>query len=127
LADQIDGKDPGGQRQLGVFKQAACGQRGLMPAANALEQTPGAVTNHVVRVAAAAWAAEAVGPAGGLQRRCAVRLGAEIAKEHGQRHVGLELDSAEGHRVRCMVGRNQVMRTVAQQMSLAEAGFKSGF
>lgn len=78
LADQIDGQDPGGQRQIGVFKQAARGQQGLMPAANALEQTPGAVTNHVVRGAAAEWAAEAVGPAGGLQRRCAVRLGAEM-------------------------------------------------
>ena len=29
LADQVDGQEPGGQRQLGVFKEAAGGQRGL--------------------------------------------------------------------------------------------------
>lgn len=123
LADQVDGQEPRGQRQLGVLEQAAGGQRGLMPAADALEQTPRAVTNHVVRVAAAAWAAEAAGPAGGFQRRGAVRLGAKAAKELGQRHAGLELDSVEGHRVRSVIGYTQVTRPVAHHMSLAEAGF----
>ena len=37
LADQIAGQKPGGQRQLGVFKEAAGSQRGLMPAADALK------------------------------------------------------------------------------------------
>ncbi len=123
LADQVDRQEPGGQRQLGVFKQAASGQRGLMPAANALEQTPSAVANHVVRDAAAAWAAEAAGPTGRLQRLGAVRLSAKAAKELGQRHAGLELDSVEGHQVRSVIGCTQVTRPKAHQMSLAEAGY----
>lgn len=123
LADEIDGQEPCGQRQLGVLHQAAGCQRGLMPAAVALEQAPSTVADHVVRVAVAAGAAEASGPSGGHQRRGAVRLGAKAAKELGQRHAGLELDSVESHRVLSVVGCTQVTRPVAHRVSLAEAGF----
>ena len=123
LADQIDGQEPGRQRQLGVLHQAAGGQRGLVSAAIALEQAPRAVANHAVSVAAAPRAVEARGPTGGHQRRGAVRLSAKAAKEFGQRHARLELDSVEGHQVRSVVGCTQVTAPVAQWVSLAEAGF----
>ena len=123
LADQIDGQEPGGQRQLGVLHQAARGQRGLVPAGDALEQVAGAVADHVVRLAVAARTAEAPRPTCSLQRLGAVRLRAEAAKELGQGHAGLELDSVERHGVRSVFGCTQVTRAVAHQVSLAEADF----
>lgn len=52
----------------------------------------------------------------------ATEVGVVAAKELGQRHAGLELDSVEGHRVHSVVGCTQATRPVARQMSLAEAG-----
>lgn len=45
-ADQIDGQEPSRHQQLGVFHQAAGRQRGLMSAAIALKQTPGAAASN---------------------------------------------------------------------------------
>ncbi len=43
-------------------------------------------------------AAEALGPTHALDRLSALRFGAEVAQEFGDRHAGLELDLAAGHR-----------------------------
>lgn len=58
---------------------------------------PGAVAEPIVDIAVAARAAKGTGPTGGLQRLGALRLGAKAAKEFGQGHAGLELDSVEDH------------------------------
>lgn len=98
LADEVNGQEPGRQRQLGVLHQGACRQRGLMPARPALKQLAGAVTHHVVMVTGAARAAEAIGPARAVDRLGALRLGAEAAQKFRNRHAALELDLVAGHR-----------------------------
>jgi hypothetical protein len=106
-----------------VFHQATGGQRGLMPAGVALEQAPSAVADHIVRLALAARAAEAPRPTGSFQRRGAMRLGTKAAKELGQGHAGLELDSVVGHQVHSVVECTQITGPLAHQVSQAEAGF----
>ena len=74
---------------LGVLHQAAQGQRGLVPAAGALEQLPGAVADNIVRIVVAARTAQATRPTRGLQHLGAMRLGAKAAKELRQGQAGL--------------------------------------
>ena len=117
LTDQINGQKPGGQWQLGVLHQTACGERCLMPAAIALEQAPGAVTDYAVSIAIAARATKAARPTSALQHRSAMRLGAKVAMKFRQRHSGLKLDSIERHWVRSMVGCTQITRSLAHKLS----------
>ena len=46
LADQVDGKKPGGERELGAVKEGSGNQRGLLVAHPALEGLPGADMQH---------------------------------------------------------------------------------
>ncbi len=117
LTDQIDGQEPGGQWQLGVLHQAACGQRCLMSAAIALEQAPSAVTDYAVSIAIAARATKVARPTSALQHRSAMRRGAKVAMKFRQRHSGLKLDSIEGHWGRSMVGCTQITRSLAHKLS----------
>lgn len=123
LADEVDGQEPGRQRQLGVLHHRTGDQGGLMPASDALEQLAGAVTDDVVRRTAAAGAAKAIGPSRASQRLGAMRLGAEHAQEFRDRHARLELDAVAGHRELSLCWRPQVRGSVAHGVSLAEAGF----
>jgi hypothetical protein len=63
-----------------------------MPAAIALEQAPGAVTDYAVSIAIAARATKAARPTSALQHRSAMRLGAKVAMKFRQRHSGLKLE-----------------------------------
>jgi hypothetical protein len=98
LADEMDGQEPGGQRQLGMLHHRAGRRRSLMPAADALEQLAGALADEVVPRVVTARAVEALGLTRALHLLCALRFGAEVAQEFGDRHSGLELDLVAGHR-----------------------------
>ena len=118
LADQVDGQEPGRKRQLGVLEQAACSQRGLVPARLALEELACAMANHVVGVAGALRAPKAARPASPLHRLGALRLGAKAVQEFGQRHAVLELDGVVGHGARSVMKWPQPTRRVAHGVSL---------
>ena len=58
LADEVDGQEPGGQRQLGVLHQGAGGQRSLKAAAAALVELAGTLRHKIVLRAGALRAAK---------------------------------------------------------------------
>ena len=97
LADEINRQEPHGQSQLGGLEQGSGDQRGLMMADVALEGLAGAAAQHAVRGSAAVRAAKPVRPTRALQRRLALRLGAELLEVLEQRHPVLELDPIHGH------------------------------
>ena len=120
LADQEDRQKPGAQRQLRAVEQAARRQRGLVPAAAALEQLARPVANDVVRFARAARAAKAVGPTQRDQRRRALFFRAIALEEIRQGHAALELDSVHGHGWLSKVDASQHRQPQAHWMSQAE-------
>jgi len=97
LAEQTDREKPRPQRQLGVLKQAAHGERGLVAAAQALKELASAVADDVVLSSIAARAAKAAGPAGALDGLRALVLGTKMLEELRRRHAVLELDEVECH------------------------------
>ena len=72
---QVGRPEPLRERRLRVVENRAGSQRDLMPALGAL---PAAVRDHVGSPMAAAWTAEAVGPATRRQVLLAGRLGSEL-------------------------------------------------
>ena len=76
-----------------------------VPAAVALEQLARAVADDIVIGASAARAAKAIRPTGMPHRHGALRLGAEAAKELGDRPAAQELDQIECHGARSIVRR----------------------
>jgi hypothetical protein len=62
LADQINGQKPNAQRQVGTLEQGACNQRGLQPAALALEGLMFPALEQVIICVAALRATEAFRP-----------------------------------------------------------------
>ncbi len=98
LADEVDGQEPGGQRQLEMLHHHAGSHRRLMQAAHALEQLAGPLTHKLVPRVVAARAAKALGPTRALLSFGALLFSAEMPQEFGDRHAGLELDFVAGHR-----------------------------
>jgi hypothetical protein len=98
LADEMDGQEPGRQRQLGVLHQRARSQRGLVAARTALEQLAGTVTDNVVLHAGATRAAKPIRPTRAPNRIGTLRFGAKVGQKLRNRHAGLELDLVAGHR-----------------------------
>ena len=98
LTDEVDGQEPGGQRQLGVFHQGASGQRGLKAAAAALVELAGTLRHKIVLRAGALRAAKPLRPTRALERLGALRFGAKVAQKLWDRHAVLELDSVAGNR-----------------------------
>jgi hypothetical protein len=98
LTNEMDGQEPGGQRQLGMLHHRAGRHRSLMPAADALEHLAGALADEVMPRVVTARAAVALGPTRPLQRFGALLFGAEVTQEFGNRHAGLGLDLVAGHR-----------------------------
>ncbi len=126
LADEMDGQEPGRQRKLGMLHQLGGNHRSLLPAADALKQFASTLADEVVPLVVAARASEPLGP---TRPRPAKEL----------RCTALQCRSATGLRgstCRAETGscgwtswlsvfrRAQVMRSVAHQVSLAEAGFQ---
>jgi hypothetical protein len=97
LAEQVDHQEPCAQRQLGVLKQAAHGQRCLVTAGLALEQLTSAVANDLVFSCVAAQTTKSAGPASDLDGLGTLLLGAEALYELWYRHAVLELNGVEGH------------------------------
>jgi hypothetical protein len=98
LADEMDGLEPGGQRQLGMFHHRAGRHRRLVPAADALKQLAGTLADEVVPHVVAARATEFHGPTRPLQSVGALLFSTEVPQELGDRHAGPELDLVTGHR-----------------------------
>ena len=96
LGEEVDGKEPNAQRQLGGLEDGAGEQGELALAVVALEGGP-AGGEAAEAGAAAAGAVEAVGPAGGEEGLLALRLGAVVLEELGQAEAFLELDFVLGH------------------------------
>ena len=126
LADEVDGQEPGAQRQLGAVEHRASGQRRLMATTLALEQPARAVANNVVLCAIAASAAKPVRPAHRSERRSALVFAAVAGEELRHRHPRFELDSV--HRHGCPLGsdRSQRRGRQAHQVSQAEVRDESG-
>ena len=97
LADEVDGEEPGGERELGAVHQRARRGRGLMAAGGTLQQHSAATRDAAAARRATLRAAETLRPAQPLERRCALRLAAVLAHELTQRHPLLELHSIDGH------------------------------
>ena len=119
LADQVDGKEPGRQRQFGVLHQTARGQRGLVSTAVALKQPACILAEHAVIGAVATRTTESIRPSRLLDRLGALRLGAEALKEFWNGHAVLELDLVEGHGVHSSVRELQLTGQLAHRVSLA--------
>src|SRR5205823_8387854 len=81
LRQVIDGREPGGQRQLGVLEHGAGGERELLLAAVALEDLAG--PERAEAAVAASRACRPLPPAHGEERLAARRLGPEPLPEHG--------------------------------------------
>ena len=84
LTDQVDGEEPGRQRELGSCEQGARGHRGLPTAPIALEQGTEIDVDHAVRFLAALGTLEAIGPTGGHHGLRASSLRSESAEEFRQ-------------------------------------------
>jgi hypothetical protein len=98
LAQEVDGQEPGGHRQLGAVQHRASGQRGLTTTSLALVQLAGALAEQIVLGGSTSRAAKACRPAHRRQRRRALRLGAVAREELLHRHATLELDLVHRHR-----------------------------
>lgn len=122
LADEVDGKKPGRQRQLGVLHQAAGRQRGLMPTGVALEQLASPVADHVMIGGLAARATKHVGPARRLDRFGTLGLAAKAAEEFRDRHAVLELNAVAGHGARSFVAEHSDYCFDSSWREPAEAG-----
>jgi hypothetical protein len=123
LADQVDGQEPGAQRQLGVLEQAAGGQRRLVSAGLALEELAGAVAHDPVAGRVAAGATKAAGPARRLERLLALRFGVETGHELRQRYALLELDAVERHDPISVLGWGSGYRSGRSPGELHEARY----
>lgn len=126
LADQKDRQEPRAQRQLGAVHQRASRQRGLMPATAALVELACPMSDHVVRLGRTARTTKALRPAQRCQSRRTLRFGAVALEELRHRHAWLELDLIHRHRWIPWVAGDQITRSLAQGMSLAEVHDESG-
>lgn len=97
LADQIEGQEPGGQRQFCGLHDRASRERGLMAAGAALITLEAAAVDEPMLLAIAAGTAEPIGPARLLQSSLTLLLGAVEPLEAWQREAFLELDAAARH------------------------------
>jgi len=97
LADQIEGKEPGGQRQLGGLHDRAGRDRGLMAAAAALIALEPPAVDKPMLLAIAAGTAEPIRPTSLLQGSLTLLLGAVEPLEVRQREALLELDAPARH------------------------------
>lgn len=120
LTDEVDRQEPDRQGQFGGLEDGASDQRALMPAGIALEQLPGAATQHAMRRTAATRAAKTLRPARLLKRRLALLLGAVPLEKLRHRQARLELDSIHRH---ASTHRNElgqrIRAEVAHHVSLA--------
>ena len=97
LTDQIEGQEPGGQRQFcGLHDRASC-ERGLMAAGAALIALESAAVDEPMLMAIAAGTAEPIRPARLLQSSLTLLLSAVEPLEVRQREAFLELDAAARH------------------------------
>ena len=97
LADVVDGQEPDGQRQFGVFHQGASGQRGPKAAVSALVELAGALHHKIVLRTGALRAAKPLRPTQALESLGALRFGTEVAQKLRDRHAMLELDLVARH------------------------------
>jgi len=108
-----------------VLHQAARRQRGLVPAAIALEQLASAMPGDIVVCRVPTRAPKSAGPTGGFDRLGALRLGSKSAKEFRDGHAGLKLDLVEVHRARSVREVRLRYDLTSSQGEPAEAGFES--
>ena len=97
LADLIEGKEPGGQRQLGGLHDRAGRERGLMAAAAALITLEPPAVDKPMLLAIAVGTAEPIRPTSLLQSSLTLLLGAVEPLELRQREAFLELDGTARH------------------------------
>lgn len=88
LADQIDRQEPNRQRQMSALAQGARDPRGLRAARLALKGPMRSDMEDVIMGVPATRTAKPVGPACPLQRRFALRFGAELLKNAGRDKPG---------------------------------------
>lgn len=120
LADQVDGQEPGAQRQLRAIHDRASRQRSLVAARLTLKQATRAVAYDVVRRALTGRATESGCPAQRPERPSALLLAAVSAEEFRQRHPGLELDAVHRHGWLPRIDRSQSTGRQAHRVSQAE-------
>ncbi len=97
MADEVDGQEPGRERQFGVFHQGASSQRGLKTTVPALVDLAGATHHKVVLHAAALRAAKPLRPTRALGCLSALCIGAKVAQKLGERDAVLKLDPVTRH------------------------------
>lgn len=94
---QVQRKEPDGERQLGGFEHRAGEQGGLMAAIGALVVDLTIPFEGRVRGTGARRAAKTFGPASTEERLPALRLGTKLRRERRQRQTRLELHLVHRH------------------------------
>jgi hypothetical protein len=97
LADQIEGQEPGRQRQFGGLHDRASRECGLMAAGTALIALEPPAVDEPMLMAIAAGTVEPIGPASFLQRCLTLLLGAVMPLKLRQGEAFLELDRTACH------------------------------
>jgi hypothetical protein len=97
LADQIEGQEPGGQRQFCGLHDRPSRERGLMAAGAALITLEPPAIDEPMLMATAAGTVEPIGPASFLQRCLTLLLGAVMPLKLRQGEAFLELDRTACH------------------------------
>ena len=97
LADQVDGEEPGGQRELGDVKEGSGNQRDLLVAHPALERLPGADMQYTVESALTTGTPVSVRPARFLKGRFALFFRAVQTLKFRKGKSLLKLDAIHGH------------------------------
>lgn len=94
---QVQGQQPGAQRQLGALEHRAGGQRGLVPAGAALVVDRRPAPKPRAGPSSAGRAAEALRPTPLVQGTVALGLGAVAGDELGHGQASLELHGIDAH------------------------------